>query len=231
MGNLFSGPMEDVLLYGAIPGALVAFALAMVVGELSVRARLRRHAPSWAEIVVPTDEALFRSQGARPGTAPREVRVLIRLLLVWAAGVPIFWCGVGAMLFALDQPLWPTLLVPMLGIIAGARLAQGAVVLCDRDDRRALTRLARVRLWLGVHHLAVFAVGTVLFALFVLSNQFFWNGASEHRLGQLSDFTVLYAIVVLLPTGLAVLLGRRVLRGASFYPEAPRPTAAVPSVG
>jgi MFS family permease len=225
MGNLFSSRTEDILLYVVIPAVMLVFVVGMLLAERRVREHLRRHERSWHGAVVSEDTAFFRNQAARLGRAPAEVVVLIRVLLAWATGVGIFWCCWLVFLALTLRGWWVLAFVVILclgmGMGASTSAAELALAMGNRDDRETRPKIARVRRWLLIHHGAVLLIGTGLLFLFVLSNQFFWNGASDHRVAQLIRFAVLYAIVILVPTVLAALLAQRLGRVASLYPEAP----------
>jgi len=231
MGSIFSGAIEDLLLYWAIPMALSAFVTAMFVLELVTRERFRRHERSWLAVPVPTDTAHFRTAAVLPGRAPTEVGVLVRFVLAWAVSLAIF-LGSVALLATVARVWWLIPIALGLGIPTTVRMVQGALAMCDRDGANVRLQIPRARTWLLVHHGVVFVTGTGLLLLLVVSNQFFWNGASDHGSGHLVEFVALYLNLVLIPAGVGVLLAQRLGRVLHDYAEtsaASVPIAADPT--
>jgi hypothetical protein len=221
MGNIFSGETEDFLLYVAIPLLLVALAVAVAGFETLLRERLRVHAPSWVETTVkPTDERSvhYRAPASTMPLpeAPRSIQRLTRWVALWSIAVCATWALVGVTLSGTQ------LLLPLLGMVAVVPVARTAFTLCDRNAA-ALQRIETARTFILVHHGAFALVTTCFFALFALSNQFFWNNPSgHHRNEQLLWVVILYCVVGIPSSVVGFVLASRLKAARSLYAQAPK---------
>ena len=225
MGNIFSGATEDFLLYVASPLLALTFLVALGLFEASLRARFRANSASWLGASIARDERSvhYRSPASTQPTpeAPRSVRWLSRSVGVWGIGVCAFWVLVGICLVGIVNTKL-SLLLPVIGIISLVPVARASLSLSDRNATDNPKRLQEARLSILVHHALLMLLATGFLGLFILSNEFFWNGADDHRSTELIQFLIAYAALII-PTAIVGFgLGAWLKSAEALYLPAPK---------
>lgn len=216
MGNVFDGATESFFLYVGIPGALLASLIALVGFRIAFARRAARHAASWGHAA--TDAHSYRGAAARPIGVPARVWWLATATFAWGAGILAFWLlaaiGAAVLVGASAFLVVPASMVAFGGLSC-ARLSGAALALSCREPR--VTRALEVaRRWISAHHAIVSSLGTALLGV-VLVDRLDALGSSR-----VVEMAIAYAVVVLVPSALGVVLWRQ-LRAVALEldPSAP----------
>ncbi|MBN8610708.1 MAG: hypothetical protein J0L92_09000 [Deltaproteobacteria bacterium] len=209
LGNLFDGATEDLILHVIAPSSLAALVTGLAVVEWHLSRRFAAAAESWRDPHAPrveSSDADYRapaSSAAGP-RAPRAVRWLARLALLWSAVTLVGFGGLAVVTFAVLGAL-AALLVPLGAAFAAASVVHAVLVLPERSDPRVRPRIARARTALVMHHaLVVLASLAAVIPLFV----------SGVDLGDIGLGTL---VLVLIPCTLGAALYRRLDTVRSLY--------------
>lgn len=222
MGNIFSGATEDFLLYVAIPLLTLTVLVALALLETSLRARFHANSASWMSAPIPRDErsAHYRAPASTQSTpsTPRRVRWLSRSVGMWGIAVCAMWVLIGVCLTEYASTKL-SLLLPLVGIATLLPVARTPLALSDRNASDNPKRLQDARVSILVHHAVLVLLATGFLALFILSNQFFWNGADDHRTQQLVDFLIAYCVLVIPSSIVGFALAAWLKSAKALYPN------------
>jgi len=221
VGNVFSGAMEDLLLYTVLPATALGLAISIVVLHYLVRRRLDLNAESWRDPDAPTSEPNtvgYRGSASlrRAAHTPEEVRDVARAGAMWAiANAAVF--GVVTLCVAAVGGACVAALVPFTATVASALVIRAVLVLPNRHDARAPSAIRHARTALLVHHGLLFVPGSGLVVLVSLLELFRWVSPHDSPSGSLGWVLFAYGATVLLPCGIGYVLARRLGSVRALY--------------